>query len=790
MTANDNMINSMNKKIAEIHYKITRKLGEGMFSTVKLATHSLTGEQVAIKILEKTRITKIEDKERINREIAILKKLHHFNISKLYQVVENKLTIYLVQEYIQGKELLEYLTKKGKLKEVEACKFYHQIISGLEYIHQCGISHRDFKPENILLTNNNTILKIIDFGLSNIIEGNQLLKTACGSPCYVPPEMIKEEKYDGALTDIWSSGIILYLMLCGKLPFFHEENEVMYEQILSGKFELPDFLSDNAKDLLSKLLEIDPQKRIKFEQIKAHPWFATINKKNFVHKGININEDIIPIDEEIIQKMEKIGFNKMEIRYNVLKNFHNKITTVYDLFLKQKIENGKKSVADLNSDLYDEYIKDEKNKIKYYGSFEDALKSRISDGDEKLDTLPNYDEDKYNNENENIIVGDSGSVIERLIKRGKFTYDEENMCINKVSNINTRKENKSEIINNNNDDDGDSKFKTISQMHNKPKKAEKKIEEISKEIFDVKNNFVKKEKTKSPELSLKKGKIKTLGKNVKVELKICDGESDSEKKAEKVKKKKKVENNDNDWYNEIEAMILRDSQAIPKLKKSSSVDQRKKKDEPKHNASIHADKAKENGIVFSTREIKNPKTTKKIRSDHNNKNDNKKKTKITNNNNKKEKTKTTAKLNEKQIFLSPKHTNKRTLIKKGFHKSLGMDEFNDYFQYNTTINNHHLLQSTRTVKVAKKIKKFIATENNERKEKNEKIEKKEKKIEKITKNTKNVKNVKNVKNEKKIGKINNTIKKFQAETVNNIEELNGPRKRGASCARRTNKLKI
>jgi hypothetical protein len=363
-----------------------------------------------------------------------------------------------------------------------------------------------------------------------------------------------------------------------------------------------------------------------------------------MHKGININEDIIPIDEEIIQKMEKIGFNKMEIRYNILKNFHNKITTVYDLFLKQKIENGKKSVADLNSDLYDEYINDEKNKIKYYGSFEDALKSRISDGDEKLDRLPNYDEDKYNNENENIIIGDSGSVIERLIKRGKFTYDEENMCINKVSNINTRKENKKEIIN---DDDGDSKFKTISQMNNKPKKTEKKIEEITKEIMDVKNNFVKKEKTKSPKLSLKKSKIKNLTKSVKIELKICDNESDSEEKEEKVKKKKKVKNDDNDWYNEIEAMILGDSQANLKLKKSSSMDQRKKKDEQKNNASIYVDKAKSNEIDCSAKDTKNLKSTKKIRPDHNNKNDNKndnkKKTKITNNNNKKEKKKKTEK---------------------------------------------------------------------------------------------------------------------------------------------------
>ena len=420
-----NLINSINTKISEIHFKVVRKLGEGMFSTVKLATHSLTEEQVAIKILEKTRITKLEDKERIYREISIMKKLHHFNIAKLYQVVDNKLDIYLIQEHIPGKEFMEYLTKKGKLNEIEACKFYHQIISGLEYIHQCGIAHRDFKPENILITNDNTFLKIIDFGLSNFYKENELLKTACGSPCYAPPEMIKEEKYNGALTDIWSSGIILYLMLCGKLPFYHEVNDIMYEKILSGKFELPEHLSDNAKDILIKILEIDPKKRYTFEQIKEHPWFNIIDKNYLMLKGVNVDEDIMPIDEEIVLDMEKMGFNKMEIKYSLIKNFHNKVTTVYDLLLKKKIEQGKKSVADKFSDLYNEYINDKKNKIKFYGTIQNALKHRICDDNKTISILPNYYEDKYDEFNEDIIVGDTGSVIERLIKAGRFTYDEE-----------------------------------------------------------------------------------------------------------------------------------------------------------------------------------------------------------------------------------------------------------------------------------------------------------------------------------------------------------------------------
>ena len=117
------ILNSINQTIAEIKYKIVRKLGEGMFSTVKLATHSLTGEEVAIKILEKTKVSSIEDKERINRELTIMRKLNHYNIVKLYQIVETKLTIYLIQENVQGKELIDFLNKKGKLKEVEACKF-------------------------------------------------------------------------------------------------------------------------------------------------------------------------------------------------------------------------------------------------------------------------------------------------------------------------------------------------------------------------------------------------------------------------------------------------------------------------------------------------------------------------------------------------------------------------------------------------------------------------------------------------------------------------------------------
>ena len=760
MKTKDNTLNSINQKISEIHYKVGRKLGEGMFSTVKLATHSLTGEKVAIKILEKTRISKAEDKERINREISILKKLSHFNISKLYQVVETKLNIYLIQEYIEGKDFMEYLKKKGKLKEIEACKFYHQLISGLQYIHQCGIAHRDFKPENILLTNNNTILKIIDFGLSNSYKKNQLLSTACGSPCYVPPEMVKEESYEGTLCDIWSSGIILYLMLCGKLPFYHEENDIMYEQILSGKFELPSYLSNNAKDILTKILEVEPRKRIKFEEIKSHPWFNLIDKNCLVHKGININEDIIPVDEEIIQKMEKIGFNKMEVRFNILKNFHNKVTTVYDLLLKQKIENGNKSIADLNSDLFDEYINNKKNKIAFYGSLENTLKNRICDENKKINILPNYYEDKYDDNNEDIIVGDNGSVIERLIKAGKFTYDEENMCLNRVTN--THKKSVKKEVKKENNNDGDSKFKTLSQMNNKPKKTQKKFENIE-EKNSILNN---KEKTArgSPKITLKKSpnKLKTSKKIDKnILLKSCNIENNKEEKEEKENKK---DDDNDDWYKEIEAMIMGEKKNI-RHKKSSSLHYRRKKDEDVKSSTLYDDNIRLNNLAFSNRDIKVQKTPKmtKLKVD-------KKKSKFTSINVEEQNVKPKSKFgntsNLNRRVLSPKYTTKKNIGKNGKNglkkTEKKIEALNEYFYEDTIPNNKHLIQSTKTIKCVKKVKKEGKPEKSE-------------------------------KSEKRKSNNNNKIKKFQVyedDKEDSLENVKVTRRRGLSCIKRTNRIKI
>ena len=395
-------------------YQIKGKIGEGMFGKVKLGIHLFTKEKVAIKIFDKGKIKKDKEQEYIEREISILKKLNHYNIIKLYNIIHTDNFIFLIQEYVPNGELLHFLesSENINLSEKDICKIYQQIISGIEYLHEVGIAHRDLKLENILLNFKNDI-KIIDFGLSNKYnkDNEELLQSSCGSPCYAAPEMIKGAKYHGVDTDIWSSGIILYLMLCKTFPFNDKNNSKLYQKILSGKFNLPSYLSNEAKDLLSKLLKVNPSERIKLNEIKKHPWFNLINvKKNYLF-GIDINKTIMPLDEDIIKEMKMFGIDSHVIIDNILRNYYNNITTTYYLLLQKKIRKGKKSVADFCSNLFMEYIKDERNKLSFYKNDTDLIiKTRINNliknskniKQIKLLTNDNSFNHLYNNANKNM----------------------------------------------------------------------------------------------------------------------------------------------------------------------------------------------------------------------------------------------------------------------------------------------------------------------------------------------------------------------------------------------------
>jgi 5'-AMP-activated protein kinase catalytic alpha subunit len=347
------------------NFILGEKLGEGTFATVRLGTHILTGEKVAVKILDMQKILQDTDKARIEREIKILKVLRHSNIVHLYSVNQTSNSIYLVMEYVAGKELFDYIILKKRLQEMEACKFYQQILSGIEYLSKIRIVHRDLKPENLLLDQDKNI-KIVDFGLSNMYPNNELLSTACGSPCYAAPEMIDGKKYIGYLVDIWSSGIVLYAMLCGYLPFEDSDNDILYSKILSGKFNIPNFVSEPAKDILRKILNVNPEKRYNIAQIKKHPWFNIINPQINMSEGLLLNKIVIPIDEDLVDKMGEYDYNKEEIRKNILTNKHNHITITYYLLLKKKVKKGLESVGDLKSNLFNNYIKDPSNFLSMY----------------------------------------------------------------------------------------------------------------------------------------------------------------------------------------------------------------------------------------------------------------------------------------------------------------------------------------------------------------------------------------------------------------------------------------
>jgi 5'-AMP-activated protein kinase catalytic alpha subunit len=175
-------------------------------------------------------------------------------------------------EFAQGGELFDYIVKQKRLKELEASKFMQQILSGVEYIHKVKICHRDLKPENLLLDENHNI-KIVDFGLSNTYKKGELLKTACGSPCYAAPEMIAGKKYQGLNADIWSCGIILYAMTCGYLPFEDPNTSKLYKKILNCDYLLPGFISKPCRDLIKQLLNTDPNTRITIAELRKHEWY-------------------------------------------------------------------------------------------------------------------------------------------------------------------------------------------------------------------------------------------------------------------------------------------------------------------------------------------------------------------------------------------------------------------------------------------------------------------------------------------------------------------------------------
>ncbi|KAF5793120.1 putative protein kinase CAMK-CAMKL-CHK1 family [Helianthus annuus] len=256
-------------------YEMGRMLGQGTFAKVYYAKDVFTSESVAIKVIKKDQVRKEGLMDQITREISVMRLVRHPNVVELKEVMATKTKIFVVMEYVTGGELFAKVLK-GRLKEDVARKYFQQLISAVDFCHSRGVSHRDLKPENLLLDENGD-LKVSDFGLSSLPEHSRndgLLHTQCGTPAYVAPEVLRRKGYDGAKADIWSCGVILYVLLAGFLPFQDENVMHMYKKIFKAEYEYPPWFSADARRLISKILIVDPSRRITIPAIMRSPWFS------------------------------------------------------------------------------------------------------------------------------------------------------------------------------------------------------------------------------------------------------------------------------------------------------------------------------------------------------------------------------------------------------------------------------------------------------------------------------------------------------------------------------------
>ena len=300
-------------------------MGEGSFGKVKLAQHTTTGQKVALKIINKKTLAKSDMQGRIEREISYLRLLRHPHIIKLYDVIKLKDEIIMVIEFA-GKELFDYIVQRGKMPEDEARRFFQQIIAAVEYCHRHKIVHRDLKPENLLLDDQLNV-KIADFGLSNIMTDGNFLKTSCGSPNYAAPEVISGKLYAGPEVDVWSSGVILYVMLCGRLPFDDDFIPALFKKISNGVYTLPNYLSAGAKHLLTRMLVVNPLNRITIHEIMEDEWFKKDIADYLLPPDLSKTmHNKIDVDEDVITALTMaMGYDRYEI-INVIEKC-NKLST-------------------------------------------------------------------------------------------------------------------------------------------------------------------------------------------------------------------------------------------------------------------------------------------------------------------------------------------------------------------------------------------------------------------------------------------------------------------------------
>lgn len=288
----------MVKKVGK--YEIGKTIGEGTFGKVKLAINTETGDKMAIKVLDKSIIQRQNMGAQVKREISIMKLVRHPYVVQLREVLASSSKIFLVCELITGGELFDKIVEKQKFTEDEARFYFRQLLEGMEYCHSQGVCHRDLKPENILLDGAGNV-KISDFGLSNLYSGGddetlKLLHTTCGTPNYVAPEVLADKGYDGRMADVWSMGVILYVLLAGFLPFDEPSMSTLFSKIQAADFSYPRWFTPEARSVIDRILVPDPKQRLTLSQMKAHSFWEAGAE---LPPSPSVPDVIIPTDDEL-----------------------------------------------------------------------------------------------------------------------------------------------------------------------------------------------------------------------------------------------------------------------------------------------------------------------------------------------------------------------------------------------------------------------------------------------------------------------------------------------------------
>ena len=549
------------EKVKETEYKIgnyliKKTLGQGTFGKVKLGIYLPTQEKVAIKILEKDRIIEKDDEIRVKREFDMLALFNHPNVILVAEIFESSDSYYSVMEYCEGGELFNYIVKNRRLSEEESAFFYYQLINGLEYIHSLGIVHRDLKPENLLLTNEH-LLKIIDFGLSNYFKEGQkdLLATPCGSPCYASPEMVGGKKYNGFKIDIWSSGIILYAMLCGYLPFEDKDNDILFEKILECKLVFPKYVKKLSRDLMERILVTDPDQRISISEIKKHPFY--LKGKELFEQEFSVYQ-IIKDANEKTSFVENIDLN--HILENQKVNDNNKP--------KKKIENNEnkenkdnKENIDINGENINKSIKNENKNSEEKRDIDKQeerkeIEIKINENEnEKNDKEIKKDEkkdeivkDKDNKEKEN-------NISDKNINQNIMSYELEQENID----LEIKKDNDEKSYNSlhaNFESERKENKDNISKTDNIEIKEDKDNLENKENKNKSKDNIEIKEDKEIIEINKENKDNKEIMKEEKQNIEITKNNKENIDNLENIDKKENLENKENKENNYNEVILI------------------------------------------------------------------------------------------------------------------------------------------------------------------------------------------------------------------------------------------